>query len=403
MTSEEIYELIQRARRQLKATPTSFHRHLMGEIAWEDTLICIQGARGTGKTTLMKQRLKEQFGESCSKALYVSLDDLWFSRYRVEDVVVYLYDHGYTHLFMDEVHHHGRDWSQLMKNLCDQFPGMSFVYSGSSMLQMAQARSDLSRRQAVYSLNGLSFREFLKFEGALDYPAVSLEEILERHVEIAEVLTAKTKLLPLFERYCEMGFYPFYRSVHGQYRDRLVETVNKVLYDDYPAMEDVSQETIRRVRKMLMVLSASTPQTPNMSQLYQQLETDRLQGLKMLRALELSGLLALVPGKGANLKNLAKPDKIYCDNTNLMYALVQHPDVGVMRETFFFNQLRKKHEVVFSGVGDFLVDGRYVFEVGGKEKGFEQIRNLPDSFVVSDGIEVGMGNRIPLWLFGFLY
>lgn len=403
MTSEDLYELVQTARRQIKDTPVAFHRYLMPQIVWEDSLVCIQGARGTGKTTIMRQRIKEQFGESCSKALYVSLDDLWFSRFRIQDLVVHLYDHGYTHLFIDEIHHFGKDWQILVKNLCDQFAEMHFVYSGSSMLQMAQAKADLSRRQAVYGLNGLSFREYLSFEGVFDVAAVSLEDVLAHHVELATELTSKVKILPFFEKYREAGFYPFYRKARGQYRERLTEMVNKVLYEDYPAVEDVSQETIRRTKKMLMVLSASTPQTPNMSQLYQQLDTDRVQGLKMLRALDQAGLLALVPGKGANLKNLSKPDKVYCDNTNLMHALVPRVDVGVARETFFFNQVRKDHDVVFTGVGDFVVDGKHTFEVGGKGKGFEQIRDLPNSYVVSDGIEVGFGNRIPLWLFGFLY
>jgi len=398
-----LYELLQTSRRQIKDTPTAFHRYLMPEIVWDDPLICVQGARGTGKTTLMKQRLKEQFGESCTKALYVSLDDLWFSRFRIQDLVVFLYEHGYTHLFLDEVHHFGKDWPLLIKNICDQYETMHFVYSGSSMLQMAQAKADLSRRQAVYGLKGLSFREFLAFEGAMVHPAVTFEDVLVRHEELASEITSKIKVLPFFEKYCEVGFYPFYRKARGRYRDRLTEMVNKVLYEDYPAIGDVSQETIRRTKKMLMVLSASTPQTPNMSQLYQQLETDRLQGLKMLSALDQAGLLALVPGKGLKLKTLSKPEKIYCDNTNLMHALVSHVDAGVARETFFFNQVSKDHEAAFTGIGDFVVDGKYTFEVGGKGKGFEQIRDLPDSFVVSDGIEVGIGNRIPLWLFGFLY
>lgn len=317
--------------------------------------------------------------------------------------MVYLYEHGFSHLFIDEIHYFGRDWPLLVKNLCDQFSEMNFVYSGSSMLQMAQARADLSRRQAVYSLSGLSFREFLSFEGTLDCAVIGWDELLANHVDLATNVVSKIKVLPLFEKYCQSGFYPFYRKARGRYRERLTEMVNKVLYEDYPAIEDVSQETVRRTKKMLMVLSASTPQTPNMSQLYQQLDTDRLQGLKMLKALDQAGLLALVPGKGANLKNLSKPDKIYCDNTNLMHALVPRVDVGVARETFFYNQVRRSHDIVFTGVGDFTVDGRYVFEVGGKGKGFNQIKDLPNSFVVSDDIEVGFGNRIPLWLFGFLY
>ena len=189
----------------------------------------------------------------------------------------------------------------------------------------------------------------------------------------------------------------------AQYGERLVETVNKVLEVDYPSIEEVSQETIRTTKKMLKVLSASTPQTPNMSELYRELDTERNQGLKMLGALDRAGLLALVPGKGAKLGTLSRPEKIFCDNTNLMYALVSQINQGTKRETYFYNQLRKDHAVVFSGVGDFVVDGKWTFEVGGKGKTFKQIADVPNSFVVNDDVEVGFGNKIPLWLFGFLY
>ena len=172
---------------------------------------------------------------------------------------------------------------------------------------------------------------------------------------------------------------------------------------DYPAIDDVSQDTIRKAKRMLMVLAASAPQTPTMSALYRELETDRVLGMKMLMALDSAGLLALVPGKGATLKNLSKPEKIYCDNTNLMHALVRNVNVGVRRETYFFNQMRKDHDVEFTGVGDFVVDGKWTFEVGGPGKGFGQIKDVPNSFVVNDGVESGFGNKIPIWLFGMMY
>ena len=172
---------------------------------------------------------------------------------------------------------------------------------------------------------------------------------------------------------------------------------------DYPSIEDVSQETIRTTKKMLKVLASSTPQTPNMSELYRELGTERNQGLKMLGALDRAGLLALVPGKNAKLGTLSRPEKIFCDNTNLMYALVPQVNQGTKRETYFYNQLRKDHAVAFSGIGDFVVDGKWTFEVGGRGKTFKQIADVPNSFVVNDDVEVGFGNKIPLWLFGFLY
>lgn len=401
MREEAMQELFATSDRVVGRVSVDFHRYL--SIDWSDRMICLMGARGTGKTTMLRQRVKEEFGVGSDKAVYLSLDDLWFSQYRVKDAVEYLDAHGYTHVFIDEVHHVGKDWSLMMKNLYDQFPDMNFIYSGSAMLKLEQARGDLSRRQAVYRLKGLSFREYLKFEGVADLPILSLDDILKNHRRIAAEITSDMKVLAHFGSYLKTGFYPFYKEAHAQYRERLLETVNKVLESDYPSVEDVSQETIRTTKKMLKVLAASTPQTPNMSELYRELGTERNQGLKMLSALDRSGLLALVPGKGMKLENLSKPEKIYCDNTNLMYALVPSIDTGVKRETYFFNQVRKDHDIVFCGTGDFLVDGKYVFEVGGKGKGFRQLKGVEDSYVVNDDTEIGFGNKIPLWLFGFLY
>ncbi len=403
LTTEDVDELFDASERQVREESETFHRYLMDEIDWRDRLICIKGPRGTGKTTLMRQRVKEKFGPEPTKALYASLDDLWFARHRVKDLVEYLYEHGFTHVFLDEVHHLGSDWSQVLKNISDQFRNMNIVYSGSSLLQLEKAAGDLSRRQATYPLKGMSFREYLKLEDILDWPALSIEEILSHHVKIAAEIDKQLKVLPHFETYQKNGYYPFYRESHGKFRERLVETVNKVLEVDYPAIDEVSQETIRKTRRMLMVLAESCPQTPNMSRLYNELDTSRDQGLKMLKALERAGLLALVDATSRKLDDLSKPEKIYVDNANLMRALVPHVDVGVERETFLNNQLRKDHVVTYTGIGDFVVDGKWTFEVGGRKKGFSQIAGVPNSYVVNDDVSVGRGNKIPLWLFGFLY
>ena len=400
---EDVEELFETSNRQIREESSGFHRYLMSEIDWRDKLICIKGARGVGKTTLMRQRMKAAFGEDSQTALYVSLDDLWFARHRVRDLVEYLYEHGYTHLFIDEVHHLGKEWSLVLKNIVDQFRNLSIVYSGSSLLQLEKAEGDLSRRQATYLLKGMSFREYLKLEGLLDLEPLSFEDILSGHVRLAGEIDAKLKVLPHFESYQEKGYYPFYRESYGRFKERLMETVNKVLEVDYPSIDEVSQDTIRKTRKMLMVLAANCPQTPNMSALYRELDTGRDQGLKMLKALERAGLLALVDSRGLKLDSLSKPEKIYCGNTNLMHALVPRVNEGVSRETYFYNQVSKDHVVTYTGVGDFVVDGKWTFEVGGKSKGFSQIADLPNSYVVNDDTAVGRGHRIPLWLFGFLY
>ena len=401
MTNEAIQVLLDTSRRMVEATPVTFHRYVMGRIDWRDCLICVEGARGTGKSTIMRQRIKEAFGVE-GKAAYMNLDDLWFAANSLLDAVRWFDSHGYTHLFIDEVHQ-AHEWQLRLKNINDQFPSLNIVYSGSSVLRLAKGRGDLSRRQAVYTLNGLSFREYLRFEGVLDHPALGLDDILSRHREIAADITRKIKILPHFEKYLKVGFYPFYKEAYALYRQRIIEAVNKTLESDWPAVAEVSVSTIRKAKKMLMVLASSVPQQPNMSKLYRELDTERNTGLKMLEALDKGALLALVPAKGETLKNLPKPEKIYCDNTNLMYALTPHADIGTARETFFCNQLRTDHEVSFPGFGDFLVDGKYLFEIGEAGKGFSQIKDLPDSYVVVDDTELGLGHKIPLWLFGFLY
>ena len=403
MTADEIEPIFRTSNRLIRETDCGFHRYLAKEIDWNEPFVCIMGARGAGKTTLLLQHIKEAFGEGSDKAIYMSLDNLWFSNNSPLEAVEYLYSHGFTHVFLDEVHHVGKDWSLLLKNLSDQFPSLFFAYSGSSLLKLDKGRGDLSRRQSIYRLRGLSFREYLEFEGVGRYEPLGLDQILKEHVSLASRICADVKILPYFDKYRRCGFYPFYKRSPTHYLDQLLETVHKVLDVDYPGIEEVSQDTIRKAKKMLMILASSCPQTPNMSALYRELGTERAQGLKMLSALERAGLLALLPPKGETLKNMSKPEKIYCDNTNLMHALVQNANIGTLRETFFCSQIRKDHDAVFTDRGDFLVDGKYTFEIGGKGKGFSQIADIPDSYVVNDDIEVGFGNKIPLWLFGFLY
>jgi predicted AAA+ superfamily ATPase len=388
--------------RLIDETPMAFHRRLYRSVDWENRLVCIKGPRGTGKTTMLRQSAKERFGLD-PRAIYVSFDHYWFKTHSPLEFAEEMHKQGVTHLFVDEVHH-VEHWQTAIKNFTDFYPEMSVVYSGSSLLKMDNREGDLSRRQIAYTLDGLSFREFLAYEGALDAEPVPLEAVLADHVRLAADVARKIRVLPLFERYLATGFYPFYKTEHSGYYERVAATVDKVLDSDWPAVEDVTPATIRKTKKMLAVLAASCPQQPNMSALYRELETDRNQGLKMLSVLERAGLLALVPSGKDSLKNLSRPEKIFCANPNLMHALVSRADEGTIRETFFVNQLRAAgHAVVCADRGDFTVDGRYRVEVGGRKKGFAQIKDSPESFAAADDLEAGFGNRIPLWLFGFLH
>lgn len=399
---ERDFEKIYRGyRRKLTETPLSFTRFLYEKINWNDRLIGIKGARGVGKTTLMLQFIKRNF-EQNDRALYVSLDNLWFSTHSLDDLVEYHYTHGGTHLFLDEVHRYPQ-WQTMLKNLNDDYPNLYVAYTGSSMLEIDTQQGDLSRRQMVYQLAGLSFREFLAFECGMKVSTCNLEELLQNHVAIASGVTEQVKILPLFEKYLKTGYYPFYKETYEGYDFRLQEVVRQVIESDLPAVEDVQYVTTQKVKKLLMILAERVPHTPKMNELYKELETNREQGLKMLYALERGGLLALLTTQIKNYRSLSRPDKIYLDNPNLMYALSPNTDIGTLRETFFFNQLSVAHELLLPPQGDFYVDRQYLFEVGGRTKTFNQIKDVPDSFLAIDGIEVGHHNRIPLWMFGLLY
>ena len=394
-------DLIDLSDRRKRDVPMTFQRSLLQKIDWRDRLIGIKGARGTGKTTLMLQRIKSAF--SGPEALYISLDNLWFETHSLADVIEYHLENGGTHLFIDEIHYCDQ-WQTLLKNVNDNYPALHIVYSGSSILKMEQARGDLSRRQITYLLLGLSFREYLSYEHGQVFDAVSLETLLKNHVEIAQDITGQLKVIPAFKHYLQKGYYPFYKEVFGGYETRIIQVVNQVLESDYPAVEEVTYATVKKARRMLMILAENAPQTPNMKKLYAELETDRNQGLKMLYALERADLLQLLSAEKRSLKNMSRPDKIYCNNPNLMYALVKQANTGCVRETFFLNQLRAAgHDVCFPVSGDFSVDGHFLFEIGGRKKTFDQIRDIPDSFLACDDMEIGRGNRIPLWLFGLLY
>ncbi|MBQ8656508.1 MAG: ATP-binding protein [Prevotella sp.] len=400
---DQLDYLIRIFQRRLQATPTDFFRYLYHQIDWNDALIGIKGPKGCGKTTLIMQHIKQTFkGSDLERVLYVSLDNLWFTTHDILDVVEQHYTHGGTHIFIDEIHYY-KQWKTLLKNLNDDFPNLHIVYTGSSMLQIGSSEADLSRRQTMYEMRGMSFREYLEYEGIYRQPTLTLPQLLADHVQIAMELCTETRVLEHFKHYLEVGYYPFYKSVHHGYYQRLESVVNQIIEVDYPNIDDVTQSTIRKTKKLLMLLAERVPQVPNMKELYRELETDRNQGLKMLNALERGGLLQLLGDNTKSADNLSRPEKIYLNNPTLMYALTPRVDVGTLRETFFMNQLSQGHEVRYPAAGDFLVDRKYLFEVGGKGKTFDQIKDVSDSYLAVDNVETGHKNRIPLWMFGLLY
>lgn len=401
MKEDDILFAYDISRSQIREVDTRFHRYLYSEIDWNVRILALNGSRGVGKTTMLLQYLKEHPSEG-ENALYISLDTSWLDAKEIFELAKYHVEHGGERLFLDEVHYL-KEWQRLVKNLYDNFRNLRIAYTGSSILRMAEGYGDLSRRQVAYTLEGLSFREYLQLEGICDHNPVQLADLVNSHVSIAEKITKGLHILPHFEAYLRHGYYPFYREDTLHFSDKLRQVINQVLDVDLPKSEDVTPETVRKIRKMLTILAASTPQTPRLGALCTGLGMDWRQGIKVIYALRRAGLLGLLAEDADALKHLGAPSKIYCDNTNLMAALTVSPDKGTWRETFFNSQLSVRNQPTYPKAGDFLVDGKYLFEVGGKKKTYRQIKDMPQSYLVVDDTVVGHGNRIPLWLFGFLY
>lgn len=401
MDYADIQPLLNAYHRKLAATDLRFKRYLYHRINWNVRLVGIKGARGVGKTTMLMQHIKETFNNT-DEVLYVSLDNLWFENHQLEDLVEFLYTHGVMHIYFDEVHRY-KNWATLLKHFYDSYPDLNIVYTGSAMLAIENSVADLSRRQSLYSLNGLSFREYLEYEGIATIPPIGLEELLSTHTKYAPNITTEIKVLKHFDRYLQTGYYPYYKEAGEDYLMRVGEVARLVIDGDIPAVEDITYTTAQKIKKLLMVIAENVPLEPNINKLSGQLESTRDQTLKMLYLLDRAGLLCLLTDKIKDYKHLTGPKKIYLNNANLMHALSTKVSEGTMRETFFANQVGAVTTLTMPKQGDFMANGKFLFEVGGSRKTFEQIADLPNSYLAIDDIETGNGNRIPLWMFGCLY
>jgi len=380
--------------------PSSF-RYLYDTINWDNRLIVLKGARGVGKTTMLLQHISRSF-EDPAKALYVSADHIWFANHSLIDLAEYHYIHGGTHLFIDEVHKYP-DWQQEIKNIYDSYPRLNLVVTGSSMLRLEHSLGDLSRRCKLYTMRGLSFREYLKLEHIADWQVLPLEEIVKHHAQIAGRLTGQVKVLGHFEQYLRHGYYPFFQEEGNGFDERLQRVINTVLNEDIPAVVKVEYETVYKLKQLLAILSEQSPYTLNVSALARVLGTSTSQVMKLMDLLSQAAIIRRLFSKERSMKMLQKPEKILFDNTNIMYALSQEVDQGTLRETFFTDMLSYSHSISMPQKGDLMVDKHLLFEVGGRSKGYKQIANIPDSYVVADGIDIGFENKIPLWMFGLLY
>lgn len=383
----------------------STFRYLYDKINWDDRLVMIKGARGVGKTTMLLQHIKADFGPT-GTALYASCDNLWFTGNRLTEFADYHYTHGGTHLYLDEIHRYPGNWQQELKNIYDSYPDYHVAFTGSSMIHLDSAVADLSRRCLPYQLYGLSFREYLAFEGIADLAPVSLQEILagEHRVEWDIINSLPEKVLPLFEKYLGKGYYPFYSAGSlGEYYGRIERLLDTSVNRDIPMLENVEYETLHKISRLLYIMSMEVPFTLNIQSLSQKIQVSRNTVIRMFDLLDRGGIIRTLYSGWRSPKSVAKPGKILFDNTDIMAALSSVNDIGTVRETFVASMLAPGHKISEPPAGDFLVDEKYLLEVGGKTKTFRQVADLPDSYVVADDEETGAGNRIPLWIFGFLY
>lgn len=395
--------LITRYKNLLRSVKLDFKRNLYHQINWDARAICILGARGTGKSTLMLQYLKENLPEN--QSLYISLDDLYFKQEGLVEVAERFIQLGGKYLFLDEVHKYG-DWQAAVKNLYDFYPDLKMVISGSSILPLQKSQVDLSRRLVYYELPELSFREYIALKHKIVASPVDLDYLLINHQELSsKIIEVLPHPLAEFEQYLQYGAYPFFKEGQQDYISKINQLINVIIDYDLPEGRDISTATQAKLKKLLYILSTAVPFSPNITKLAEKTETTRPRLLEMLHMLETSRLIRNLRNSSHGVSMMNKPDKIFLSNTNLIYALaLENQNKGNVRETFFYNQLANSGKsVTYPQQGDFLINDKYLFEVGGKNKDFSQIANLPNSFIAADDLEYGLGNKIPLYLFGFLY
>ncbi|MCM1170288.1 MAG: AAA family ATPase [Bacteroides sp.] len=388
---DSLYDYMNEMQRR---TPQTFCRYMYGRIDWNSRLVGITGPRGIGKSTMVLQYLlQHRRGE---KSLYVSADHTYFSTHSLVELADEFVKEGGTRLCIDEVHKY-KGWSRELKQIYDVHPDLLIVFTGSSVLDIKAGEADLSRRALMYSMQGLSFREYLELFHGIKTPALSLQEILDHKAYISEI----PHPLPLFKTYLREGYYPFSRE--SGFVLRMEQVISQTVESDIPQYADMKASTARKLKKMLTVLSQLSPFKPSMELLATKIEVSKNNVPEYLVYLEKAGMIGQLRDEAGGLSGLGKVDKVYIDNPNLMTVLAGgNPEIGNLRETFFYNQLRVNNEILSSKVSDFVIGDR-TFEIGGKSKGRKQIENVPGGIVVKDGIETGHGLTLPLWQFGLNY
>lgn len=386
--------LYQKFETLLQNTTTDFKRYLYENISWDNRMIGIIGARGVGKTTMILQHIKENLDSK--KALYVSADDMYFGENKLFDLADDFNKSAGEYLFIDEIHKYS-DWSRELKNIYDSFPALKIIFTGSSVLDILKGTADLSRRAIIYKLHGLSFREYLKLFHNYETEVYSLQQIVNNEVR----LTGIKHPLPLFKDYLKRGYYPF--GLENEMDIRLGQIIVQTLETDIPQYANLNVGTSRKLKRLLSIIAESAPFKPNFSKIAEIIGVSRNSLEDYFSYMEKAGLIGQLRNETIVIRGLGKVDKVYLDNTNVIFNLLgDKSNIGNLRETFFFNQMRLKNEVISSEKADFVIDN-YTFEIGGKNKQQTQIEKDGKSFVVKDDIEFGYLNVIPLWAFGLNY
>ena len=373
---------------------TAFIRYSYHRMNWQNRLIGLIGPRGVGKTTLVLQYIKSNL--NLQQTLYVTAEDFYFAKNRLTDLAEDFVKSGGKYLFIDEIHKYP-DWSKELKLIYDYHQDLKVVFTGSSVLDIRKGSSDLSRRAVVYTMQGLSFREYLMLFHQKKVPKFTLEDIVNHQVDVPQI----PRPLPLFADYLKKGYYPFAKE--DDFGLKLQQVVNQTLEVDIPTYAEMNIATGRKLKQLLAIVAQSAPFKPNMSKIAEMLKISRNNIADYLLYMEEAGMVAQLRGPTKGIRALGKVDKVYLDNTNLVYNLAEEQqNTGNVRETFFLNQLRVNHQISSSVLADFKVD-TMDFEIGGKNKDLKQIKNAEKGFLVKDDIERGFLNTIPLWHFGLMY
>lgn len=395
-------KIVNRQQQLLNLTQVKHVRGIFYDINWNNRLIAIRGPKGVGKTTLMLQYIKKN-GSDSKRMLYASLDSAYFSQHTLLDFADEFYRKGGEHLFLDEVHKYDT-WSKEVKELYDLYPNLKIVLSGSSLLSILNGDADLSRRCIPYDIQGMSFREYLEIVHNISLPKIGFEELLADPNTFCNTVMQVCRPLSLFDDYLRCGYYPYILEGREEYSIRLENVISYVIEVELPKLCNVDVANIRKLKALVAVLSSALPQQLDMQKLSTMLEVSRVTLLAYLQHLGKAKILNLLYSSEMNIKKLQKPDKIYVENPNILEAMtLDTVNEGTKRECFLVNQLRQSHRVEYTRRGDFLIDGKYTIEVGGRSKDGKQIANIDHAFIAADDIEYAYGNKIPLWAFGCLY